>query len=311
MVEHPLVLGHEASGRGGERRARRHLARSRTAGVLRAGGAVPLVRPVPGRPLQPLPADVHFFATPPYDGAFQEYVVVPAAFAHPIPDTISDDAAALLEPLSVGIWACRARRCDRGLPRPRHRRRPDRAGLLRRPRAPSERRRSWVSDVNPHRLALAERLGAEPVDVAARPIGEHGLEPEVLLECSGNPGATADADPHARQGRPRGPRRHGRRRAADPAALRAGPRARTHGRLPLRQHLARSRSPSWPPAGSTSTRLVTAPLRTGRGRAGSHRCPQGPHDDQASHPPRSVTRTTTLKDADAAPHCRQPVLAPG
>lgn len=28
-------------------------------------------------------------------------------FAHPVPDHLSDDAAALLEPLSVGLWACR------------------------------------------------------------------------------------------------------------------------------------------------------------------------------------------------------------
>ena len=26
-------------------------------------------------------------------------------FAHPVPDALSDDAAALLEPMSVGLWA--------------------------------------------------------------------------------------------------------------------------------------------------------------------------------------------------------------
>ena len=51
--------------------------------------------------------NMRFFATPPIDGAFAEYVVVHEAFAHPVPDSIGDDAAALLEPLSVGIWACR------------------------------------------------------------------------------------------------------------------------------------------------------------------------------------------------------------
>jgi len=61
---------------------------------------------VPGRPLQPLP-DVKFFATPPYDGAFSQFVAMPAAFVYPVPDSISDDAAGLLEPLSVGVWACR------------------------------------------------------------------------------------------------------------------------------------------------------------------------------------------------------------
>ncbi|PRY48942.1 hypothetical protein LY71_10724 [Geodermatophilus tzadiensis] len=47
------------------------------------------------------------FATPPVDGALAEYVVVHAAFAHPVPDGPGDAAAALLEPLSVGLWACR------------------------------------------------------------------------------------------------------------------------------------------------------------------------------------------------------------
>jgi L-iditol 2-dehydrogenase len=136
--------------------------------------------------------DVHFFATPPYDGAFQEYVVVPAAFAHPIPDTISDDAAALLEPLSVGIWAC-----QRGGVTAGSRVLVTGAGPIGLVCAQAARAfgatQVWVSDVNPHRLALAERLGAEPVDVAARPIAEHGLEPEVLLECSGNPRASREA----------------------------------------------------------------------------------------------------------------------
>jgi L-iditol 2-dehydrogenase len=49
---------------------------------------------------------MEFFATPPVDGTFCDYVVLPADFAHPVPDSLSDDAVALLEPLSVGLWAC-------------------------------------------------------------------------------------------------------------------------------------------------------------------------------------------------------------
>ena len=48
-----------------------------------------------------------FFGTPPVDGALCDYVTIGAAFAHPVPDTVSDDAAALCEPLSVGIAAVR------------------------------------------------------------------------------------------------------------------------------------------------------------------------------------------------------------
>ena len=45
--------------------------------------------------------------TPPIDGAFCDYVTLPADFAHPVPDSLSDAAVGLLEPLSVGIWANR------------------------------------------------------------------------------------------------------------------------------------------------------------------------------------------------------------
>jgi L-iditol 2-dehydrogenase len=47
-----------------------------------------------------------FYATPPVDGAFAEYALIDSDFAFDIPDSISDEAAALIEPLSVGVWAC-------------------------------------------------------------------------------------------------------------------------------------------------------------------------------------------------------------
>ena len=50
---------------------------------------------------------MEFFATPPIDGALCEYVTIQSDFAHVIPDNVSDEAAALIEPLSVGIWACK------------------------------------------------------------------------------------------------------------------------------------------------------------------------------------------------------------
>jgi L-iditol 2-dehydrogenase len=48
---------------------------------------------------------MQFYGTPPVDGALCEYVTIGAAFAHPVPDAMSDAAAALCEPLSVGIAA--------------------------------------------------------------------------------------------------------------------------------------------------------------------------------------------------------------
>jgi len=47
---------------------------------------------------------MEFYATPPIDGAFAQYAVIQADYAFPIPDSMSLEAAALCEPLSVGIW---------------------------------------------------------------------------------------------------------------------------------------------------------------------------------------------------------------
>lgn len=49
------------------------------------------------------------------DGALTEYVLWPDDFVYRVPGSVSDDAAALLEPLAVGLWAAR-----RGDVRPGH-----------------------------------------------------------------------------------------------------------------------------------------------------------------------------------------------
>ncbi|GAU69040.1 sorbitol dehydrogenase [Streptomyces sp. NBRC 110611] len=137
---------------------------------------------------------MHFYAVPGQaDGAFAQYALAHEDFVHPVPDTVSDEAAALLEPLSVGIWACRKARIQPG----------DRVlvtgagpiGLvaLQTARAFGA-REVVVTDVNPHRLALAAELGATAVvDVARHPLSGTGFEPSVLLECSGFAPAIADA----------------------------------------------------------------------------------------------------------------------
>ena len=105
-VDAPLVLGHEASGE-----------------VVRLGSAVSRLTLGQRVSLEPgvpdftcsqclagrynLCTGMRFFATPPIDGAFAELVTIHEQFAHPAPDHLSDDAAAMLEPLSVGLWACR------------------------------------------------------------------------------------------------------------------------------------------------------------------------------------------------------------
>lgn len=187
VVEEPMVLGHESSG----------VVAELGAGVtgLAVGQRVSVEPGVPCRSCAQCLAgrynlcpDMRFFATPPIDGAFAEQVVVHAAFAHPVPDSISDDAAALLEPLSVGVWACRKGRVGPG----------SRVlvtgagpiGLVAVQTALAFGATDVVvSDVNPARLELARELGAtELVDARSAAVTDVA-PPSVLLECSGFPPA--------------------------------------------------------------------------------------------------------------------------
>lgn len=105
VLRQPLVLGHEAGGA--------VVATGPDVDPARLGQRVALEPGVGCRRCQQcktgryhLCPDMRFFATPPVDGAFCEHVAVDADFAHPVPDGLSDDAAGLIEPLSVALWAC-------------------------------------------------------------------------------------------------------------------------------------------------------------------------------------------------------------
>ncbi len=49
--------------------------------------------------------DVVFLATPPYDGAFCEYIATRAEYAFPLPDHVDFEEGAMMEPLAVGMHA--------------------------------------------------------------------------------------------------------------------------------------------------------------------------------------------------------------
>jgi L-iditol 2-dehydrogenase len=192
VVDAPLVLGHEAAGE----------VTDLGPGVTRlvVGERVSIEPGVPdltcGQCLAGrynLCPNMRFFGTPPVDGAFAEYVVVHEAFAHPVPYSVGDDAAALLEPLSVGIWACMKARVTAG----------SRVlitgagpiGLVSVQAALAfGATEVVVSDVNPVRLALAKELGATMViDAREASVTDLHRSPEVLLECSGHPPAIGEA----------------------------------------------------------------------------------------------------------------------
>jgi L-iditol 2-dehydrogenase len=185
VVREPLVLGHEAAGRvaalGPD--VTRHAVGDRV--TLEPG--VPCGRCRECRAGRyNLCRDVRFFATPPIDGAFTNYVAIHEDFAFTLPDAVSDEAGALMEPLSVGIWACRKVGVSAG----------DRVlvtgagpiGLLAQQCALAfGATEVTVTDVSEARLELARRTGATRTQRAGEPLEEV----DALIECSGHPAALA------------------------------------------------------------------------------------------------------------------------
>jgi L-iditol 2-dehydrogenase len=191
VVEEPLILGHEAMGtivglgedvtkhEVGERVALEPGVPDMTCRECRAGR-------------YNLCPNVRFFATPPIDGAFTNYVAIHEDFAFTLPDNLSDNAGALMEPLSVGIWSCRKAGVEAG----------DHVlvsgagpiGLLAMQVALAQGATEvTITDVAPERLDMAQKTGAtRTINVSEEPLADAGVEVDALIECSGNPRALND-----------------------------------------------------------------------------------------------------------------------
>jgi len=106
VVKEPLILGHEASatvaglGRDvknlseGDRVAIEPGYTCRTCRYCKSG-------------LYNLCPEVVFLATPPVDGAFCQYLAWPADFVFKVPEAMTFDQAAMMEPTAVALWSCR------------------------------------------------------------------------------------------------------------------------------------------------------------------------------------------------------------
>lgn len=186
VVDGPIILGHEAAG-----------------AVVEIGAEVrdvavgDRVAIEPGTPCRGcreclagryhLCPDLVFLATPPYDGALQETICIDARNLFPMPASMSFEEGALLEPLSVGIWACRRAGLEPG-----ERVLVSGAGPVGLLAAATARAlgagRVVVSDLSEFRLGMAERMGFVPELVGSTgPV----KDTDVLLECSGADGALA------------------------------------------------------------------------------------------------------------------------
>jgi L-iditol 2-dehydrogenase len=118
------------------------------------------------------------------DGAISEFVAIDAAFAHPAPVGITDEQAAMAEPVSVGVWAARKAGITPG----------DHVlvtgagpiGLLTGQVARAfGAAKVTITDVSEYRLQAATQLGLTG-QLATEPYTETY---DVLLECSGAPAA--------------------------------------------------------------------------------------------------------------------------
>jgi D-xylulose reductase len=106
IVKQPMVLGHEAAGT--------ILEVGKNIKNLKAGDNVCMEPGIPDPNSRPsrlgiynLDPDVVFWATPPVHGCLRETVVHPAAFTFKLPDNLTLDEGAMIEPLAVGLHAAR------------------------------------------------------------------------------------------------------------------------------------------------------------------------------------------------------------
>jgi L-iditol 2-dehydrogenase len=192
IVRDPMVMGHESSG----------VVMETGEGVtdLKPGDRVAIEPGVPCRTCSFCKAgrynlcpDMRFCATPPIDGSLANYYVHASDFCYKLPDHVSFDEGALLEPLSVGVHACnragvslgsKVLICGAG---------PIGLVCLLTAKAcgASE---TIITDLDAGRLEMAKKLGAtHTVKVTTRDSNELakliettlGCKPDQTIECSG------------------------------------------------------------------------------------------------------------------------------
>lgn len=195
IVKAPMILGHEAAG----------MVSKLGPGVttLSVGDRVAIEPGVPCKTCQDckqgrynLCPDMKFCATPPFHGNLARFYVHDADFCYKLPDHVSTEEGALLEPLSVGVHACKRAGvtlgskvliCGAGP-----------IGLVNLLTAKAcGAAQVCITDLDQSRLDMAKKLGADfpllvsskdPKEMAAKIVEMFGGDrPEIAIECSGAP----------------------------------------------------------------------------------------------------------------------------
>ena len=198
MVREPLVIGHEAAG----------VVDALGEGVtgLAVGDRVAIEPTNPCGECKFCRAghynvcpNVRFFGTPPENGCFREYLTWPATCALKIPDSMSHDEAAIVEPMAVGIYAVKLANLSGG----------ETVAVLGsgaiglsavQAAKVAGAGRIIVSEPVAARRDLAKRLGAsEVIDPSTSDAEKEfsrltdGYGPDVVIECTGEDDATREA----------------------------------------------------------------------------------------------------------------------
>jgi L-iditol 2-dehydrogenase len=205
VVDRPLILGHEMAG----------VIAALGPGVItrRVGQRVAVEPGVPDRVCEfcragryNLCPNVQFMATPPVDGAFTEYVVMPADFVYPLPDHVSLEEGALIEPLSVGVYALHRSQLRAGQDVVVLGAGPIGLVTLQVARAAGA-GAIYVVDLDAHRLQVARTLGATAsIDASREDVQERlaalteGRGVDIVFEAAGSPKTAALAVHLARRG---------------------------------------------------------------------------------------------------------------
>jgi L-iditol 2-dehydrogenase len=205
IVEKPIVLGHEMAG----------IIEDVGPGVdrKRIGERVAVEPGVPDRTCEwcrrgryNLCPNVVFMATPPYDGALADYIVTPTDFAYALPANVSLDEGALMEPLSVGVYAIHRSGLRAGENVAIFGAGPIGLVTLQVARAAGA-GTITVIDLEPGRLATAKRLGATQIinaketnAVEALMASTDGRGTDIVFDAAGSPRTAGDAVRSAKRG---------------------------------------------------------------------------------------------------------------
>jgi len=165
IVKDRIILGHEAAGDvvetgKGVKRVKKGQRVAIEPGIS-CGACQQCVRGKPN-----LCPDVRFFGTPPVDGAFREFVVVPESNLYPLQEGLDYNEGVLSEPLAIGLYGVRLSGFSVG----------DSVAIV--GAGPiglsilfsvvsGGARKVFVSDLLPSRLEMAKKLGADRVVLAS------------------------------------------------------------------------------------------------------------------------------------------------